>query len=170
MAKLITWKRETISAKALSQFLTHKNFQPGTFEILSTGDGGNVDIIYAAESQENEEKTEIYIIDAAALPAEYYLRESVQAAILDEIGKDYKKTNQLPAGASLKNEVEARSGETEKISDQKNDSVEPGTGPENPESGSDNGSETGRSDTDTSGRSSESDRDSQSESSQGPSK
>jgi hypothetical protein len=112
---------------------------------------------------------EIYVIDAAALPAEYYLRESVQAAILGEIRKDYKKSNQLPAGASLKNEVEARSGETEKISDKKNDSVEPGTGPENPGGRENNGSETGGGDPDTSGLASESDSERSSESGKGPS-
>lgn len=114
------------------------------------------------------EEAEIFIIDAAALPAEYYLRESVQAAILDEIRKDYKKSNQLPAGASLKNEVEARSGETEKISDKEDDSVERGTGSEDPERGADNGSETGGGDPDTSGRPGESDRDGKSESGKGP--
>lgn len=112
---------------------------------------------------------EIFVIDAAALPAEYYLRESVQAAILDEIRKDYKKSNQLPAGASLKTEVEARSGETEKISDKENDSVERGTGSEDPERGADNGSKTGGGDPDTSGLSSESDRERKSESGKGPS-
>lgn len=112
---------------------------------------------------------EIFIIDAAALPAEYYLRESVQAAILDEIRKDYANTNQLPAGASLKNEVEARSGETQTISDQKNDSVEPGAGSEDPERGPDNGSETGGGDSDISGQPGESNRDSGSESGKGPS-
>lgn len=111
---------------------------------------------------------EIFIIDAAALPAEYYLRESVQDAILAEIRKDYQNTNQLPAGASLKNEVEARSGETEKISDQENDKSERGTGSPDPEIGSDNGSETGGGDPDTSGQSGESDNERGSESSKGP--
>lgn len=130
----------------------------------------NIDLLISKYRGEAPAQAEIFIIDAAALPAEYYLRESVQAAILSEIRKDYENTNQLPAGASLKNEVEARSGETEKISDKEDDSVERGTGSENPERGADNGSETGGGDPDPRGRSGESDRDSQSESSQGPSK
>ncbi len=113
---------------------------------------------------------EIFIIDAAALPAEYYLRESVQAAILEEIHKDYAISNQLPAGASLKNEVEARSGETQEIPDKTDDSVERGTGSEDPQGGSDNGSETGGGDPDPSGQPGESDRNSGSESNPGSSK
>lgn len=128
-------------------------------------------VLAIVEDGEPEISTpEIFIIDAAALPAEYYLRESVQAAILDEIHKDYQKTNQLPAGASLKNEVEARSGETQEISDKTDDSVERGTGSEDPERGADNGSETGGGDPDPSGRPGESDRDGQSESGKGPRK
>lgn len=128
----------------------------------------NIDILIAKYQGEAPAETEIFIIDASALPVEYYLRESVQAAILNEIRKDYQKTNQLPSGASLKNEVEARSGETEKISDKEDDSVERGTGSEDPERGANNGSETGGGDPDTSGQPSESDSVSGSESSQGP--
>lgn len=130
----------------------------------------NIDLLIAKYRGEAPAETEIYIIDAAALPAEYYLRESVQAAILAEIRKDYQNTNQLPAGASLKNEVEARSGETEKISDKEDDSVERGAGSEDPERGADNGSETGGGDPDPGGQSSESDSERGSESGKGPSK
>lgn len=119
------------------------------------------------ESPETSD-SEIFIIDAAALPAEYYLRESVQAAILDEIHKDYQNTKQLPAGASLKNEVEARSGETQEIPDKTDDSVERGTGSEDPERGADNGSQAGGGDSNSSGQPSESDSERGSESSKGP--
>ena len=129
----------------------------------------NIDTLIAKYRGEAPAEVEIFIIDASALPVEYYLRESVQAAILNEIRKDYQNTNQLPAGASLKNEVEARSGETQEIPDKTDDSVERGTGSEDPERGPDNGSETGGGDPDPSGQPSESDRTSGSESSKGPS-
>lgn len=113
---------------------------------------------------------QIFIIDSAALPVEYFLRESVLDAVRDEIARDYQNTNQLPSGASLKNEVEARSGETQEIPDKTDDSVERGTGSENPGDGSDNGSETGGGDPDPGGQSSESDSERRSESRKGPRK
>lgn len=97
------------------------------------------------------ETPEIFIIDPAALPAAYYLRESVVAAVKAEILRDHQAGQPLPAGASLKNEVEARHGETDQISDKTDDNSERRTGSEDPKSGGDNGSETGSSSPDPSG-------------------
>lgn len=115
-----------------------------------------------------EQIPDIYIIDSSAIPVEYFLRESVLDQVKVEIGKDYKATKRLPAGASFKNEVEARSGETQETSDKKNDDLEPGTGSEDPQGGGDNGSGAGGSDSDTSGLPGESDRERGSKSNKGP--
>lgn len=97
------------------------------------------------------ETPEIYLIDAAALPAAYYLRDSVQEAILSEIRKDYEITKQLPPGASLSNQVEARDGKTEEISSPEDDNSERGTGSADPDGSGDNGTPAGGSDPDPSG-------------------
>jgi hypothetical protein len=94
---------------------------------------------------------EIFIIDLAAIPAAYYLRDSVVEAVRAEILRDYQNGQPIPAGASLKNEVEARSGETDKVSDPSDDNTEQRTGSEDPASSADNGSEAGSSSPDPSG-------------------
>jgi len=104
---------------------------------------------YKGESGPQDE-AQIYIIDAAAIPAAYYLRESVQAAIKAEIAKDYQLGQELPAGASLTNQVEARHGKTDQISGPEDDNAERGTGSEDPESSKDHGGSAGSSDPDPS--------------------
>lgn len=100
---------------------------------------------------ENVPAPEIFIIDAAAIPAAYYLRDSVVEAVKAEILRDHKNGQPVPAGASLKNEVEARSGETDKVSDPSDDNTEQRTGSEDPASSANNGGEAGSSSQDPSG-------------------
>jgi len=112
----------------------------------------NIDSVIAKyKGEEPDDHEKIYIIDAAAIPAGYYLRASVVEAITLEIAKDYLLTGELAAGASLTNEVEARHGKTDQISDQENDNSERGAGSEDPNDSENNGSGAGSSDPDPSG-------------------
>lgn len=83
---------------------------------------------------------EIHIIEQSAIPAGYFMRPSVQEAVLAEITKDYKATGQIAPGAELIGQEEESDGETKEISSPEDDSVFGGAGSEPSQDGSDNGS------------------------------
>jgi hypothetical protein len=103
-----------------------------------------------AKFKTGETDPEIRIIDTAALPASYFMRDSVLEAVRAELLSDYKKTGELPRGVELIGE-EAPNGETKEIPDPTIDSDERGDGPTTPGNGDDNGSQTGSRGEDNSG-------------------
>lgn len=85
------------------------------------------------------EDPEIRIIEMGALPAAYFMRDSVIAAIHAEIVQDIKNNQPVPNG------VEVINGETNQISDSEDDQSQRGDGSESPKDGSNNGSAAGSS-------------------------
>lgn len=86
-------------------------------------------LILDFEGAPESKEPEIVIIEQSAIPAGYFMRPDVQAAVLAEIIKDYKATGQVAPGAELISQEEESDGETEKVSDQKNDSSVGDDGP-----------------------------------------
>ena len=101
---------------------------------------------------EPSEDPEIRIIEAASLPAAYYMRDSVMEAIKTEILKDHKAGQPIPPGAELINQ-EDPNGQTEKISDLENDNDERGDTSESNSDSENDGDRSGSSSEDHPGES-----------------
>lgn len=84
---------------------------------------------FEGETPENE----VAIIDAAAIPAAYFMRDSVLEAVRLELIKDIKNNQPVPPG------VEVLNGETEKVSDPESDKSKQGPGSKSQKNSSDNG-------------------------------
>lgn len=119
-------------------------------QILQLGVKVSDEILAIIDDDQNDNNPDIRIIDTAALPASYFMRDSVLEAVRAEIIKEYKANGTLPRGVELIGE-EADNGETKEISDPTIDSNERGDGPETPGNGDDNGSQTGGGGEDNSG-------------------